>query len=71
VIFDGVVQQGRAGQVRVGCPVVADDPDRHAQRVVHIRLTLAAVGRVQPGRQRKCVSHSVMVGGTESCDLDR
>jgi len=63
VVLDRVVQQGGAGQVGIGGPVVADDPDRHPQHVIHIWLALAPVGRMQPGRQRERLLCPVPVGG--------
>ena len=44
MVFDRVMQQRRAHHISVADPVMADDPDRHPQHVVHIRLALAPVG---------------------------
>jgi hypothetical protein len=71
VVLDHVVKQGCAGQVRVGGPVMADDPDRDPQHVIDIRLALTAVGRVQPGRQGERLLYPVAVGGDEAGGLDR
>jgi hypothetical protein len=46
-IGGSVVEQGGADDLNVIDVVVADDPQRHAQQVINVRLTLAAV----PGMQ--------------------
>ena len=51
VVLDRVVQQGGADDVGIVDAVVADDPQRHAQQVVDVRLALAAVSGVQPPGQ--------------------
>ena len=56
MVLDRVVQQGGADDVDVVDAVVAGDPQRHAQQVIDVRLTLAAVPGVQIPRelQRSC-----------------
>ena len=43
VIFDRVVQQRRARDIRVVDPVMADDPDGHPEQVADVGLALALV----------------------------
>jgi hypothetical protein len=71
MVFDRVVEQGRACQVRVADPVVADDPDRPPQQVLDVGLALALVAGVQPGSQAQCLLRPVPVGGREVRDLGR
>ncbi len=71
MILDRVVQQARAGQVRVPGPVMAEDPEGDPQQVAHIRLALAPVLSMQMGRQVQRVIDSAAVVIGEPGDLDR
>ena len=51
MILDRVVQQGRADHLDVVDAVMAHDPQRHPQQVIHVRLPLAPVGGMQIPRQ--------------------
>ena len=54
MVLDRVVEQGGADDVDVADAVMADDPQRHAQQVVDVRLTLPPVGGVQvPGELQR------------------
>jgi hypothetical protein len=69
VVFDGVVQQRGARHVRVGDPVVRQDPDGHPEQMVTVGLALPPVGRVQPGRQRQRILRPAAIGRGELRDL--
>src|SRR6266700_2373551 len=71
VVLDGVVQQGGADHVRVPDVIVADDPDGDPQQVIDVRLALAPVTGVQPGRQCQCLPGPLPVTGREAGDLYR
>ena len=54
IVLDRVVEQGGADHVDVVDAVVADDPQRHAQQVIDVRLTLTPVGGMQiPGELQR------------------
>ena len=55
MVLDGVVQQRGARHVRVGDPIVGQDPDGNPEQMVSVGFALPPVGRVQPGRQRQRV----------------
>ena len=71
MVFDYVVQQCGARYVDVGDAVVAEDPDRHPQGVVTIRLTLPAVPRAQPQGQCQRVAGPGTIDGWEPRDLQQ
>ena len=55
MLFDRVVQQGRADDVCVVNAVVDDDPECYAEHVVDERFTLPVVERVQPSGELECL----------------
>ena len=70
VVFDRVVQQCRADDVRVMNVVVDDDPERDAEQVVDERLALAVVECVEPsGELQRLLDLAASGRVAESCGL--
>ena len=62
VVFHRVVEQGRAHDVGIADPVVADDPDGHPKQMVEVGLALPPVGGVQARSQVQRPRDAIAVG---------
>jgi hypothetical protein len=70
VILHRVVQQGGADHVGIVDAVVGDDPDRHPEQVIDIRLPVPAVRGVQAPGQVQGLVQTALVRAGPRLDLD-